>query len=181
MNLIELVLVIVIVGVLAGAVMLHVIGGIDGWNPVQIREGIFAEGRRAMDRLDREIGWGIGGDRNVLAATASALQFIPTPPASYPDVTFSKAAGSSDVRRWVTAGGSPTGSTLIANVSDFSLTYYGMAGNLLAAPIVGTGQDTDIWAIDLTLTLQVPFGSPNAKTMTFKQMIYPRNFLRENK
>ena len=117
-TLIELVMVIVIVGILAGASSMYIKETIDLWRFLSFRNEITAQGRMALERMSREIReikLRTQSYEPIQSAQANSFRFIDV---SNNDITFS-LSGNNLLR---TVGG--VVNILASNVTSLQFCYY---------------------------------------------------------
>lgn len=154
-TIIELVMVIVIVGILAGVSSMYIKETIDLWSFLTFRNEVVSGGRMALARMGREIRQ-IKDDLSVYTATASEFEFddINSNRINY------RLAGNNLMRN---------SDILVSGVNSFTFTYYNKDNQVITTPEVSPDQ-TDIYRIDITFQIQ---SGDQAKTLGLQ--IYPRN------
>jgi len=156
LTLIELVLVMVTIGLMAGVASMYIREVIRLWNFVSFRNEVVSQGRMAMMRMVREIRQ-VNNDTSVLVANASCFRFIDV---NNQTIGFSVSGGG--LRR--------NNNTLADGVSNLTFAYYDNQSQALPAPLI-TPQHTDIACVNVTLSL-----SSSGQSKTFNAKVYPWNF-----
>lgn len=159
-TLIELVIVIVIIGVIAGVVGYILLAAADAWTFKFNRADLLADGRLAMNRMVREIRE-IKRATNVTTATPSHFRFT-----NVDDVDIAYSRTSTDLNRTADS----TANVLAENVSNLTFTYYDSSGATIATPVV-TPNKTDIHRIRINLTL-----TKSGENVYLQADSRPRNF-----
>jgi prepilin-type N-terminal cleavage/methylation domain-containing protein len=154
-TIIELVMVIVIVGILAGVSSGYINQVIATWQTVSFRMDTVSQMRIALDRMSREMRQ-INNTTSVLAATSNAFRFN-----SSDGSTITYNVSGTDLLR--------NNTVLATGVTRLAFSYYNVTGGLLANPDVSP-DSTDIRHI--TVELEVRSGGQN-KNMTLQ--VFPRN------
>ena len=158
-TLIEIIMAIVVVGALAGGVMVFVTQGVDIWNFVTFRNDESAQARLALDRMVKEIRQ-VYDKASVTTASADDFNFVSYYNNTTYNVEFVKS-GSNLMRN---------SDVLCDNVSSLQFQYYDINNNLLSTPLV-LPDETDIRRIKITLTV-----TSGDQSITLKSQVYPRNF-----
>lgn len=174
MNLIQLVLVIVIVGVSVGAFALPIVSGVDLWEFIQTRQELLAEAHYGLERMVREMTC-VRDDQSVTAATANTFAFFAS--ATNEPVTFSfdpAATAPRPLRRNTVSliGG---GAASAVSVTALAFTYYDMSN-----AVVSGWPNTvpfPVWRIRIDLSAR----APNGQTVTLQEEVFPRAWQRERK
>ena len=159
-TLIELVVVITIIGIIAGVVGFILFGAVDAWTFRLKRAGLLSDGRLAINRIVREVRE-VKDLTSVIAASSSQFRFIDTDDT---DITYS--LNGSDLER--TEDG--TANTLAENVSSLSFTYYDFNGSTISTPAVSSSA-TDIRRVLIDLTL-----TKDGEDVYLESESVPRNF-----
>jgi type II secretory pathway pseudopilin PulG len=154
-TLIELVIVIVITGILAGLGSLIVRQIIDSWNTVSFRAETVSQMRGALVRMGRQIR-SIKNTTAVYTANATCLRFK-----TYDNVNVTYNISGSNVLE--------SNNVLATGAARLQFTYYNATGNTLANPIVAP-LETDIRRINVDLELRSA-----GQNKTTGVMVYPRN------
>ena len=141
-TLVELVIVIAIVGIMAGAVGYILLGAVDAWTFKAKRNDILWDGRMAINRMVREIRE-IKNLTSVTTASSSQFRFTNV---NNNSITYSLSGA--DLNR--TKDG--TANILAQNVSSLSFTYYDSSGAGIATPTVSPSA-TNIRRVRINLTL----------------------------
>jgi prepilin-type N-terminal cleavage/methylation domain-containing protein len=163
-TLIELVMVITIVGVLAGASAMYIKETIDLWRFLSFRSEVVAQGRTALIRMEREIRQAV----SVSVASANQLQF--TKIGDISSTTFQLTGGNlmrnSDI--------------LAANVQSLKFCYYKnykspnnnqpVCSPECACSVSGSDL-ANIYRIVIELKI-----TSGGQSNTLKSQVYPRNF-----
>lgn len=139
-TLIELIIVIVIVGILVGVSAMYVREVIDLWNVVSFRNELVSQARIAVLRMTREVRQ-IANSTAVYTANSSALRFFD---ADTNDITYCLANYNQNTGNCTCAGNGTyvcrNNQVLLSGVSNFTLTYYNLENNVVAAPKVYPNQ-----------------------------------------
>lgn len=149
-TLIELTMVIVIVGVLAGASSMYIKETIDLWRFLSFRNEVVAQGRTALIRMEREMRQVKDKDS---ISTASATQF------QFTDIN------DNSINFYLSGNNLMRNSDILANnVTTLNFTYFDRDNT---TPVADTSQ---IYRITITLGIQ----SGN-QSNTLRSQVYPRN------
>lgn len=159
-TLIELVIVITIVGIIAGVVGYILLATVQGWTFKVNRNDLLCDGRLAMNRMVREIRE-IKDLTSVVTASASQFRFIDI---GNLDITYTLS--STNLNR--TEDG--TANLLASNVSNLSFSYYDASGNTITIPLVSPSS-TDIRRVRINMTL-----AKNGGNVYLQSDSKPRNF-----
>jgi prepilin-type N-terminal cleavage/methylation domain-containing protein len=157
-TLIELAMVIVIVGVLAGVSSMYIRETINLWRFLTFRSEVVAQGRLALIRMDREIRQ--VKDKNSIS-TASATQFQFT---DISDNSINFYLSGNNLMRKLNA---LNPDVLASDVTVLNFKYYGRDNSELARPVADT---TQIYRIGIELTVE-----SGGQSNTLKSQVYPRN------
>lgn len=154
-TLIELVMVIVITGILAGLGAMYISEVVDSWNTVSYRSETVAQTRSAMGRMSRRIR-SVKNTTAVTAASAGRLQFV---------------ASDGAATNYNLSGGSllENNAVLATGVAKLNFTYYNATGGNIISPLVAP-DETDIRGIGVSLEIVSP-----VKNKTLNITVYPRN------
>ncbi|MFH1398051.1 MAG: type II secretion system protein [Candidatus Omnitrophota bacterium] len=155
-TLIEAVMVIVIVGILAGGSSIYIKQVMDTWNFQNFREEAISQGRIGLIRMTREIRQ-IKGPFNVTAANQTVFSFV-----DYNDNAISYSLSGTNLNR--------NSNLLLSGVNNFTFSYYNITNQLVAAPILAPNS-TNIYRINIDF--QVQSGS---QTKRLRSQVWPRNF-----
>lgn len=159
-TLIELVIVIVTVGIIAGIVGFILLGATNSWRFASLRKDILWDGRLAMNRMVREIKE-IKNLTSVTTASSSQFRFTRVDDS---DITYSLSG--TDLNR--TESG--TSNLLAENVSGLTFAYYNASGGQIVTPTVSP-LETDIRRVRINLTL-----TKNVENIYLQSESVPRNF-----
>ena len=160
-TLIELILVITIIGIIAGVVGFVLFGAVDAWTFKFNRADLLADGRLAMNRMVREIRE-IKNRGNVTTAKSSEFRFINTS-----DVDIKYKLDKGDLLNRTEDG---TKNLLAEDVSDLTFTYFDSDGATIDKP--DTNPDaTDIRRVRINLCL-----TKNGENVYLQSDSVPRNF-----
>lgn len=160
-TLIELVIVITIIGIIAGVVGFVLLGAVDAWTFKFNRADILADGELAMNRMVREIRE-IKNRAKVTTADSSTFRFENV---NNVDITYSLS--STNLNR--TEDGAAN--VLAEDVSSLAFTYFDSTGDTIATPVVAPGA-TDIRRVRINLTL-----TKNGENVYVQSESVPRNLL----
>ena len=156
LTLVEIVMVIVIVGILAGGSMLYIRQIIELWDFTSFRSEIVAQGRVALGRMSRDIRQ-IRNSTSVFYANGTRLQFNDTDNVS---INYYLSNNINLMRN---------NDILAEGVSSLVFSYYNQTNQIIANPLVRP-QETDIRRINIKLNI---FSGDQNKTL--ETQIYPRN------
>ncbi len=159
-SLIEFIVVIVILGVIAGIGAPLMIETARGWLLNSQRKEMSESARIAIDRMIREIRQ-ISSTTTITTANSSTFRFTDI---DSNDITFD--ASGSTLRR--TVGG--TTNSLADNVDSLSFVYYDANGATITTPTVAP-DETDIRRVEITLT----FSLADTQLSVMSQ-VWPRRF-----
>jgi len=159
-TLVELVIVITIVGIIAGVVGYILPAVVRGWTFKTNRNDLLSDGRLAMNRMAREIRE-IKDLTGVITASASQLRFL-----DIGDLDITYSLSGTDLNR--TEDGAAN--VLASSVSGLSFSYYDNGGNAVAVPLVSPSS-TDIRRVRLNMTL-----TKNGENVYLQSDSTPRNF-----
>lgn len=154
-TLIELVMVIAIMGILAGLSAGYINQVVATWQTVSFRMETVSQMRGALDRMSREMRQ-IKNSTSVLLAGASALRFN-----AVDNSTIVYNVSGTDLLR--------NNTVLATGVTRLNFTYYNATGGLLANPAVSP-DPTDIRRIAVALEVR---SSGQNKSLTVQ--VFPRN------
>lgn len=157
-TLIELIMVMVIVGILAGGISVFVVQGIDIYNFVTFRNEDLAQARMAIDRMAREIRM-LKDDHSVMTATAAEFEF--------------NDVNNDSIHFWLSGDSLlRNNDTLASGIQNLQFKYWDIQGNELTNPAVSPNA-TDIWRITIEMTIQ-----RGDESMTVRTEAHPRNLFR---
>jgi len=161
-TLIELVMVIVIVGVLAGVSSMYIRETINLWRFLTFRSEVVAQGRTALIRMEREIRQ--VKDKNSIS-TASATQF------QFTDIN------DNSINFYLSGNNLMRNSDILAtNVQSLKFCYYKSDNQPVCSPecgcsVTGAGLST-IYRV--VIELQITSGG---QSKTLRSQVYPRNIM----
>lgn len=160
-TLIELIIVITIIGIVAGVIGFVLLGAVDAWTFKFNRTDLLADGRLAMNRMVREIRE-IKDDDSVTTASSSEFRFTN---AGNVDITYNLS--STDLNRTANS----VTNILAENLSNLTFTYYDSyaSGATSITPTVGTDTNIRMVQIDMSLT-------KNGENVYVRSQSVPRNF-----
>jgi prepilin-type N-terminal cleavage/methylation domain-containing protein len=154
-TLVELVVVIVIIGVIAGIAAMIIMQGVRLHSDERARSNVHHQARIAVERMAREIRL-IRSRSDLTTMTNTNLRFF--------DIS-GNAVGfqwmNPDLNRWDGA----TDAVLATGITAFGFNYYqqdGIAAALAAA---------DVWFVEINLSAQV-----GGETVQMRTRVHPRNF-----
>ncbi len=156
LTLIEIVMVIVIVGILAGGSMIYIRQVIELWDFTSFRGEIVAQGRVALGRMSRDIRQ-IRNGTAVFYANGTRFQFNDINNASVNYYLFN----SINLMR--------NNDILADGVSSLIFSYYNQTNQIIVNPLVSP-QETDIRRINIKLNI---FSGNQNKTL--ETQVCPRN------
>lgn len=160
-TLIELVIVITIIGIIAGVAGFVLLGAVDAWTFKFNRADLLSDGRLAMNRMVREIRE-VKNVGNVSKARSSEFRFINTR-----DVDIKYKLDRGDLLNRTEDG---TKNLLAEYVSDLTFTYFDSDGATIDRP--DTSPDaTDMRRVRINLTL-----TNNSENVYLQSESVPRNF-----
>ena len=164
-TLVELVVVMIIIGALAGGAAVLLVQGTALWSSVSGRLDAMSQADLALDRWQRDAAQ-IKDDAGVSAATSTAFAFTTV---GNEAVRYEYQPADATFRR--------NGDLLASGVSSVAFQYWNTKGQVLAAPLVTPpAAKTDLWRVGCTLTVQ-----NGPRTVTVESQVLPRNFFRANK
>ena len=141
-TLVELIIVITIIGIIAGVVGYILLGAVEGWTFKAKRNDLLWDGRLAINRMAREIRE-IKNLTSVTTASSSQFRFT-----NVNNNSIIYSLSGADLNR--TKDGSAN--ILAQNVSNLSFTYYDSSGAGIATPTVSPSA-TNIRRVRINLTL----------------------------
>ncbi|MDO8603296.1 MAG: prepilin-type N-terminal cleavage/methylation domain-containing protein [Candidatus Omnitrophota bacterium] len=141
-TLIELIIVIVVIGIIAGAMGYILLGAVDAWTFKAKRNDLLWDARLAINRIGREIRE-IKNLTSVTTASSSQFRFTNVNDNS---ITYSLSGASLNRTKDGAAN------ILAQNVSSFSFTYYDSSGASIATPAVSPSA-TNIRRVRINMTL----------------------------
>jgi prepilin-type N-terminal cleavage/methylation domain-containing protein len=159
-TLIEIIIVITILGIIAGVVGFILLSTIDAWTFKFNRFELLSDGRLAMNRMLREIRE-IKDLTSVTTASSSQFRFT-----NVNDVDVTYSLSSTNLNR--TEDG--TANVLAGNVSSITFTYYDANGDVISIPTVSPGT-TDIRRVRINLTF-----TKAGENVYLQSESVPRNF-----
>ena len=160
-TLIELIIVIMIIGVVAGMVGFIMLTTVDAWTLKFNRSDMLWDGRLALNRMVREIR---EADSDDSVTTASSSQFRFTDEDGV-DITYSLS--STDLNRTADA----TANMLAENVSSLAFTYFSSCASDATSITPTVGTDTNIRRVRINLTL-----TTGGEDVYLQADSVPRNF-----
>lgn len=155
-TLIELMMVITIVGILAGVSSMYIRETASLWRYITFRNDIVAQGRMALMRLSREVRQ-VRDDSSVYTAGATQFEFDDSN-----DNRINYQLSGTDLLR--------NSDVLADSISSLSFVYFNANNAQITTPDIYPSR-TDIRRIEVNLTVQ---SGDQAKTI--KAQVYPRNF-----
>ena len=170
-TLIELVMVIVIVGILAGASSMYIKETIDLWRFLNFRNEVVSQGRMALFRMEREIRQ-VKDPYSIALADSGDLRFTAIDlDEDENDDTVEFFRNASDELRRIFNGSPAQGYILVSPVTNPVgnpiFTYYDSNNSQLATPV---GDRSTIRRIGVELWIQA-----GSQTKILKSQIYLRN------
>ena len=159
-TLIELVMVIVVAGILAGSSSMFIKETIDLWRFLSFRSEVVSQERMALMRMGRETRQ-IKNKASIAAAEVARFGFHDS---NENDIEYQFASGNLTRK----SGVNPT-DILVSNVSSLTFTYYDVNSQVLVNPTLTP--ETNIRRILITLTV-----GAGLQSKTLKMQVYPRNF-----
>lgn len=154
-TLIEVIMVIVIVGIIAGLAAMMISQGVRAYSDEVIRSDVHYQARLAMERMAREIRM-IRSRTDIAAMTATNLVFTDV---AGNTVGFDYAAPPA-IRRWDGA----VYNNLALSITSFAFNYYQQD---LVIPATGPA---DVWVIEIVMRVQ-----QGAETLDLRTRVFPRN------
>ena len=159
-TLVELIIVITIIGIIAGTVGFILLSTVDAWMFKFNRADLLSDGRLALNRMVREIRQ-IKDLTSVTTATSSQFRFTNTG-----DVDIIYSLSSTDLNRTADA----TANVLAQDVSSLGFAYYDSSGDTISTPTVSPSE-TDIRRVRINLTL-----TKSGENVYLQSESVPRNF-----
>ncbi|MBI5026527.1 MAG: prepilin-type N-terminal cleavage/methylation domain-containing protein [Nitrospirae bacterium] len=170
-TLIEAIIVITIIGIIAGVTAMVITEGTKGYIFSESRNEALDQARIAMERMTREIR-NTRDNQSICNATATNIDFYgftddTANPVKRIEFTLS---GTTNIQRRENAG---TWYNLASgNPITLTLTYYDASGNILPAPTVGCTTTTNIKRIRIAITVTT---TTSGQSVTLQSEVYPRN------
>lgn len=166
-TLIELIMVIVVVGVLAGGLSLGINEVIELWGFLTFRNEIASQGRMSLMRMGREIRQ-IKDNSSINVAGAMQFQFDDI---NDNNITYCRA--DADCNYDINGGYLCRNNNIMASeVTNLALTYYAEDNSELTNVPLSAGDRQDVYRIVIILTLS---NISVTRTLTLRSQIYPRN------
>jgi prepilin-type N-terminal cleavage/methylation domain-containing protein len=153
-SILELILVIVLIGIIAGILARMFLWGMDIFNFVSDRKDVVQTSRIGMKILSKDLR-SLQSTDDIVSASSSELEFY------NPDdeeIVFSYSSGTV----------SRNSNSMIEDLSSFLFTYYEVDGDTIATPVEDV---SDIWKIKYTLNATVG-GNP----VHMESSVIPRRF-----
>jgi len=160
-TLIELIIVITIIGIIAGVVGFILFGAVDAWTFKFNRADLLADGRLAVNRMVREIRE-IKDDDSVTTASSSEFRFTN---AGNVDITYNLS--STVLNRTADS----VTNVLAEDVSSLTFTYYDSCASGATSITPTVGANTNIRRVLIGLTL-----TKNGENVYVRSQSVPRNF-----
>ena len=162
-TLVEIILVILILGILAGVLLPPLVVGTQEWTHLQGRKALVEEGQQALLRMDREIrNLARKADGSPCIGQATPIRF-----------SFSRVGGNTTLCQDITFSWNNNrlyrnGLLLVEGVSQFAFTYYDGNNQVTTNP-------TQIRRVEMVLTL-----SRNGETLTLRDTVTPLNLVEQD-
>ena len=153
-SLMELVIVIALIGILAGLLSRTFLWGIDLFDFLSNRKNTFQSARIGLEMMADDVRQITDKDR-ILSASGTTFSFL-DPDAE--TVTYQYSGGT--LQR--------NGQVLVEGLSSFSFTYYDSSGNVLATPVSDFSQ---IWMVRFEMS-----GTVDNKPFNLRLSVFPRAF-----
>ncbi|MFH1414389.1 MAG: prepilin-type N-terminal cleavage/methylation domain-containing protein [Candidatus Omnitrophota bacterium] len=160
-SLIEMIMVMVILGIIAGIGAPLIAETGRGWLLHVQRKEMSESARIAIDRMTREIRR-IKDTTSVITASNTAFQFV-----NIDDENITFDSSGTTLRRTIDG----TTNELADNLDSISFTYYDTSGSTITTPDVSP-QETDIRRIEISLTFSL-----GGTQLTVVSQVWPRRFL----
>ena len=162
-TLIELTMVIVIVGVLAGVSSMYIRETINLWRFMTFRSEVVAQGRSALIRMEREMRQ--VKDKNSIS-TASATQF------QFTDIS------DNNINFYLSGNNLMRNSDILAaNVQSLKFCYYNKNNQAVCTPVCAcsvSGSTLLATIYRIVIEIQITSGG---QSNTLKSQVYPRNIM----
>lgn len=178
-TLIELVMVMVVVGILAGGLSLGIREATDLYQFLTFRNEIVSQGRMALMRMVREIRQMPSRDPTfepIQVADSNRLRFTAIDldgDGNDDTIEFYRDAGNNELRR-IFNGPFPGGDILASDVVNLNFCYYDKGKNPVCTPVcsctVSSAQLPNIDIIEIHLQIQ-----SGSQSITLRSQVYPRN------
>ncbi|MBU2035149.1 MAG: prepilin-type N-terminal cleavage/methylation domain-containing protein [Candidatus Omnitrophota bacterium] len=156
-TLIEAIMVIVIVGILAGGSSMYIKQVINLWSFQNFREEAVSQGRIALIRISREIRQ-IKDPYSVNAANQTVFSFV-----DYNNNTISYSLSGTALNR--------NSNLLISGVNNLAFSYYDDNNQPVVSPTLAPYR-TNIYRINIDFQVQ-----SGGQTKNLKTQVWPRNFI----
>lgn len=164
-TLFEVVMVIAVVGILAGVSSLYIKETVDLWRFMTFRSEVVSQGRIALLRMAREIRQ-VRDNFSVYAASADRFRFSDVHETVDNKIEYQIADGQLKRILLDTNNVQTADNVLATGVTVLQFEYYDMTGQQIT-PVL---QPTNIYWIKITLTL-----SAGTQSKTLTVMVHPRN------
>lgn len=178
MKVIELIVTMVIVGVLAAALSMPLLAGIDFWEMTHGREEMTQNARYGLERMVRDLTW-IQDEKSFSATTENRCDFTTLSSGTAEGVAYGYNAPGNP--RSLTRNGQvligPNPDSSIG-VEAFAITFYNLNNQPLAIPIQPVGADPpmQLWRVHIDLTV-----GDGSRSVTLSEEVYPRALDRSTK
>lgn len=153
-SLLELILVITMLGIIAGVLASMLLWGVNMFSFVSDRMDMVQTSRISMKILDKSLR-DLQGTNDIVSASSTELNFF-NPDSEH--IVFSYANGVL----------SKNGQSMVEGLSAFLFTYFKMAGDTIATPVA---DPSEIWKIRFTMRATV-----NNKPVRLESSVIPRRF-----
>jgi len=163
-TLMELVTALVIASLLGGIIAPLIATAVSAMTLQTHQASLEEAAQYSLSRMAREIRR-LRNAQSVSAAAADVFEFIDTE-----NIQIRYGVSSGSLVRREGSGGTDYGMAENLQAGGLQFVYYDQDGNVLAAPVSGLGNTTDIKKIEITLTLQ-----NGGQTHSIQTQIRPRN------
>ncbi len=150
----ELVIVIALIGILAGVIARTFLWGMDIFDFVFTRKDLIQSSRIGMERLTDELR-AISSSSDILSASKTEL-------------SFNDSGGNTVTYQFSNGNLIRNGQKLVEGLTSFSFSYYDVMDQELTVPV---GTPSDIWKIHFELA-----GTTDGHPFSFEMTVVPRTF-----
>ena len=154
LTILELIVVVTLVGIIAGVTARMFVWGVDMFDFVSSRKDVLQSARFGMDILVRDLRT-IIDSADISVANASAVSFT-----NFDGETFSYGFSAGTLNR--------NGTALIDGLTGFHFTFYDVDGSDLGSPV---SDPIDIWKIDISMDATL-----NSNPFHLESSVIPRSF-----
>jgi len=167
-TLLELVMVLTIIGIIAGLVGPFMIVTVDALGLMTTQSNLYEGAATGLERMSRDIRR-LRNDESITNATNTAFQFF-----DIDDNEITYSVSSSVLLRTISPPSLPV-TGLVGEVQSVTFSYYDDDGNALLAPTFGIGTATNIRRIEIDLVMQ-----DGSNSLSIQNVVRPRNLRHES-